>query len=319
MWWLSATVIPIVAAWFCIQQPPGSPLWFAAFGLFLLAALCRARATQLERNATRTLRDPERRFHHADVTGSADAEERAQKMPEVRASFEDLGFHRLGFFEWRSSSQELKGDVWEILASPSAKAFLELQRFRGRPVPSLRTVLDDGAIVETRIKPPRSFLSGLTWMSQDHPRAGFFYEAVKQATPAELFERHEARVQEVAEGRGVSPIAHDSMEVHARLVDRAMRVHRFRKTVTLALMLTCFPIAAVLAVLFVRGMLAGKDLDTPLTGPETLLLWLARLGCPLLANAGPWVGPWIARRLPFPVRPLVASPALGSAPLAATV
>ena len=115
---------------------------------------------------------------YTDVTGNPDSEERADHLPELRESLLALGFKRVGFLEARStdsparqaqmmlmfekhSDNELirqaliKGQVTEIMTGRDETTFAELECFFDDQLIELRTILKDGAIIETTTQPLR--------------------------------------------------------------------------------------------------------------------------------------------------------------------
>lgn len=163
----------------------------------------------------------------ADVTHDEDAVARADLVPELRAGFEALGFRPLGFL----GDRPYEGRLWvhEVLTSPEQDAFVTLAlsppsivQLEPRTLPTaiLQTALENGSIVVTTNCPGQFRLL-------NHPRAGSYLEGWTHATPAELWERHRQRVDEIFIDQATSLLPHETMDLRLRIAERCTAVALF--------------------------------------------------------------------------------------------
>src|SRR5512143_1169478 len=112
---------------------------------------------------------------YRDVSHDPAAEEKALHAPELRQALLDCGFRRVGLLEAYSDKPHIpemilsshspdarlikqsleRGEVDEILTSFDQHTFGSVERFFGGPVVILRTIFENGVIVDTTTKPAR--------------------------------------------------------------------------------------------------------------------------------------------------------------------
>jgi hypothetical protein len=245
----------------------------------------------------------------AEVTEDPEACRTADHVPELRTSFETLGFRRVGFL---GEYQLPGGAVWvhEVLSSANGDAFLTLAlipdhplRSEPRTIPSaiLGSGLEDGSIIITTTS--REHLWRL-----DHPKAGVYLEGWSEATPEELWRRHQQRVEELGLERGSLVLRHVSMPLRLWLAKRCNEVGNHVAVVALMLGMVA------LVGTFISFMQLKDWLDAwgrvwfgavwPLFSLAGILaigvtgVWLVRLRA-----VQAWlVGQWFARLFPWPRR-----------------
>ncbi len=293
---------------------------------------------------------------YTDVTGNPDAEGRADQLPELREALLTLGFKRVGFLEARSSDSPARqaqmtlmfekdndaelvrrvlteGQVTEITASQDETAFAELERFFDDQLIELRTILEDGAIIETTTKPMgrpqrRDPIKGLRdifesallqrfmnwvrgdrvflWATEHHPRAGYYLELVDNSSAERLWHRHRQRVAAIAESRGTSIPSQNSMRLYLAICERISELNRYRKKVQNIGELVTVLLIILLVVVFLLFFVAGTfdrllETDSTLAGVVLFATIAAFFLVPLAGLAWPRrIGPWVGRQLPWP-------------------
>jgi len=245
-----------------------------------------------------------------DMTDSPGAEQAADYVPELRAGFEELGFRRVGFL----GEYEMPGKptlwVYEVLSSANGDAFLSLYDatvgpLRNQPrtvrTATLETALEDGSIIITTTHDKH------LW-SLDHPRAGFNLEGWSDASPEELWHRHEGRVEDLVRKLDSLVLRHDSMALRLWIAGRCIQVGTHVAFVALLMGFTAFVAVLITLVRLKDWLQAGVG---AWFGPFWPLFWFA--GLLAILAAGAWLvrnrvvqgwlgGQWLARQFPWPRR-----------------
>ena len=158
-----------------------------------------------------------------DATGDPGLVALADAVPALRAAYVTLGFRPLGFLAARSESQ---AQVVEVLASPDRSALAIPQLYAGRPFDVIRSILDDGTIVDTGAH-ATAFPPSEAWLN--HPASGYVRTRLHAGTPAEVWARHGATVAEVCTRRQTMPALHDHVDVYVTLCRRSSRITSSRR------------------------------------------------------------------------------------------
>lgn len=245
-----------------------------------------------------------------DVTEDSEACQTADRVSELRRDFERLGFRRVGFL---GEYQTPGGILWvhEVLSSTNGDAFLTLTLVSDQPltrrgprtIPTaiLQSALEDGSIlITTTCREHRWRLN--------HPKAGLYLEDWVEATPEELWHRHQQRIGEVIAERNSLVLPHVSMSLCLWIQERCRKIGNY---VALVAVCVCFIIA-------MEGWLLFWQLEHWLNagilvpfGVFGLPLWLvsffamAAVVMWLIRNEvvrGWRVGQWFARQFPWPRR-----------------
>lgn len=202
-----------------------------------------------------------------DVTGDPEAAQQvAQRGPELRAALLTCGFTPVGLAEFRAPGlapqlemlaatnpdAELvqdavaNGEVDEVMTAPNRRALAAVENAFGGPVVSLRTLLEDGRIVETTMKPVRppqnldpfgTMLTGNThstnlplqataklmqlgtgklplWPRGDWPRAGYQVELVDTRDVSLLWQRHQQRLADSGQSQSAEIRPHTTLPLY---------------------------------------------------------------------------------------------------------
>ena len=236
---------------------------------------------------------------YVDVTGTREAEE-AFEVPQ-EAQLRALGFEPVGHFRLLPGGSRRPMDVaglyaaedarWfranahrpsAVLLAPDGSAFVELSGYFGGPSIRFRSLLRDGAVVETHRRwDRRPVLIGdaatdgeLRGSIEDEMRitdlrrAGRSLRVVTGDEGAGLWEAHRRHVDEVAGGRRTSPAHHEGLreylELSASLFAHEWDVHRRAWRLGPALMIAASVTGIALG-------LAVAWLTHPLVGAAALL------------------------------------------------
>ncbi len=287
---------------------------------------------------------------YTDVTNDPTAWLQRIDAPEFAAALQDLGFSSIGLIRatlsdgsWErpmrtalhpEDAEELirrnqQSEVVNILAnSGQTPALGKIDWFFGELV-SFETILDNGAIVETTMKPTRSprahpseaptnlsSLYGSTlqvanrmlfgkppeWPHPNYPLAGYFVELVNTRDTLGLWQRHQERVAQIRVRFRTSIRQHNSLAFY-RAIRR--RLHQTQVIKTL-LFIPALIVVTALFVMFVPQWLVSFSLS--ITSPENTVEFLlstlltsviAILGLILLIRL-------IHSSLPIPLTPLDA-------------
>lgn len=219
-----------------------------------------------------------RLIEYRDATDDSD---QRVAYPEVVAGFVDLGFQRVGRLlgepvdgleavaaQYDSAARdrflEMAPIPAPILASPDGTAFAEVSWFWESPSIRIRSLLEDGSLVETvrlwdhTLDLPQARASGQNFdryremTRSSSPDRGRSIEAVADAGPAEMWQAHQRHLSWVAGRRNARPIRHASTD-QAIAVTRAAFEHDYRVVArTRNLMLASFAAysLAVIPVIF---------------------------------------------------------------------
>jgi hypothetical protein len=244
-----------------------------------------------------------------DVTEDSEACQVADNLPEWRTGFENLGFRRVGFL---AEYQLPGGAFWvhEVQSSPKGDAFLTLALLPDHPlrngprsIPSaiLESGLEDGSIIITTTNPKH------LWRL-NHPKAGFYLEGRSEATPEELWRRHQQRVKNLVLGRDSSVLRHVSMPLRLWIAQRSNEVGNYIAVVAFLLGFVTF-VWMLISICSLKGWLdAWARVWFGVFWP---LFWL--VGFFAIVLVGGWIvrsrvvrawlaGQWFARQFPWPKR-----------------
>lgn len=264
------------------------------------------------------------------------ARERANHAPKLLRSLADLGFTSLGVLEARVKNQQRfirtlsslmsdadvelinrsveQGEAVEITVSPDKTTFGVVERTVGGPVVTLLTIMENGVLVETVMRPSRApnpprdrqltlaqRMLGLLlhvdagqpliWPHQAVPAGGCYVELIKTQDVFRLHERHCARVQTM-QGRYRTTIPrHDSLALYratrVRFAQVVQHLNRWNNTAGILLI-------ALLVPLIFFWIWLSRPANTLVQFLDTLLILafalLALFGTQILGRA---IAPWI--------------------------
>ena len=216
------------------------------------------------------------RLYYLDVSSRRDVEEQATIVPEIVQPLAELRFGLAGYMEQRAGAHRF---VTMVLTDPEELSFTRPEWVFGVPHTSFKTMLEDGAIVDTRNTARRALLDWLPLLApyQHHPAAGYLLENMGRATPDAVWSRHRERVKQVLAARRTRIRPHD-MALCTAAMNRSWALVAARATVGLRVGLLAwvalslltfhfFPLSAAIAqtllglplsLLFVGGLAARR-------------------------------------------------------------
>lgn len=192
---------------------------------------------------------------HDSFVDASDSTSATVEFPDVVASFEALGFVRIGRL-----GRAVPGEIWRaaalyprnrrdefcahlsvppvVLRSPDATAFVTVSWWWGMPEVRLRTALLDGSVVETLRQwdqmpvPPRAH--GRLYRRGDLRQEQLMLNApeggrevdLAQGDADQLWRSHRDRVESVAARRAATPVSHLTMGEAVALSNRLARHQR---------------------------------------------------------------------------------------------
>lgn len=211
-----------------------------------------------------------------DVSADPESRERAQDTLGAADSLRAAGFETVGYVEDRISERSL---VHEVMRSPDSTALAMPEDHFGQPFVVLRTLLDDGTMVETGSR-PRGHRRLVPHTRVMHRAAGVEVRLVGADADA-VWPAHRRHVEDVRRKRG-SPVGpHEDIALYSAMGERATKVMRVRMTATFA--------ALVLVLLVVALVNADLFFDMPawvFFGSMYAVMWV---------NPGRWIP---LRRIP---------------------
>ena len=207
---------------------------------------------------------------YCDITGEAGAAERVYHAPELRGALLDLGFQSVGLLESKApgtldaekmapyiKAEDLalmveateNGEVEEVFTSHDRMIFAAVNAFFGGPVVVMRTIFENGVVVETVTRPKRgslpaeappglkspldmlinkvTFGSMPLWTRQDRPRWGYHVELVDTDQPSVLWQRHRQRIDELAKTLQTSTRPQDNLPLYIALSRRSHEITNY--------------------------------------------------------------------------------------------
>ncbi len=228
---------------------------------------------------------------YRDVSNDPSAEEKALHAPELRQALLDCGFRRVGLLETYSHQRHMppmilnsnspdaqlikqaleQGEVDEILTSSDQHTLGSIERFFGGPVVILRTIFENGVIVDTTTKParrpefggtmPGGIVAGLMsrtmgelplWVRENWPHAGYYLELMDTCDVATLWRRHQQRVIDCRQTTNVAIPLHNSLRLYVCQSRRAQHIvehyGKWQKYLSTAITAVCFLL--ILIVMF---------------------------------------------------------------------
>lgn len=206
----------------------------------------------------------------------------AERLPALEAQ----GFRRLTLV--RAWAVDRKSFVSTLLRSGDGTAFGESERLGSLRVTLVRTVLEDGTLIETSLVSPslKTLLFGP--LRVHHPRAGFHAARVRRIE--DLWTSHRDRVARVAAQEQTTIPRHDSLELYRDVTARGMEIAFFQSQAILVL-----PFLAIFAAMLPAVLTGQDEFDKPLLyGSIAVGVMLGRLfGRHVMAML-----PWPRRRRP---------------------
>jgi hypothetical protein len=214
---------------------------------------------------------------YRDVTGNESVSSRAHYAPAMRDALVTLGFERVGVLEARlggsltaeplgqiraDTDAELvlqmiaEGEVVEILTSPDRTTFAAIERWFGGPLVCLYTLVEEGIVVETTMKPadppkPNGVAAGglslreddpagrvatllinaavgtpPLWIHKHWPRSGYRLALVDTREVEVLWHEHRRRIDQMARREGVCIRPHSTLPLYLCIRHSARRIAR---------------------------------------------------------------------------------------------
>ena len=147
------------------------------------------------------------------------------------------------------------------------------------------------------------------WVTEHHPRAGYYLDLVDSPTPEDLWHRHSQRVAAIAKSRETSIPPQNSIRLYLAICERISEINRYRQKIQEIGQWTTGILLVFSIVLFFLLQESLGQLIDHLAGAKRM--WLAAgtilgiLVCflllPLVGQAWPKrIGPWVGRQLPWP-------------------
>jgi hypothetical protein len=215
-----------------------------------------------------------------DVGDDPQAAEETTDDVDLLPLLEAAGFQRVTLV--RAWANEKTSNVSTLLRSSDATTFGEAERKGSLRETWLRTILEDGTLVETR-------LAGRGWLQVllgplrlHHPRAGYHFAQVAEVES--LWPVHQERVGRIAAAREADLPRHDGLPLYRQLTDQATRVTMVQWQGMVVL--TILPIIALAAF----SLATGHEVTAPML--------YGAIGAGALL--GRFVGRQLMTLLPFP-------------------
>jgi hypothetical protein len=204
-------------------------------------------------------------------------------VPEIVEALADLRFDLAGYIEQRAGDRSY---VTMVLTDPDQLSFTRPEWLFHQPHASFKTMLEDGAIVDTRNTARWAILDWLPLFApyQHHPAAGYLLENMGRARPDEVWARHRERVALLLAHRRTHVRPHD-MALCTAIMNRTWTLMNARVAVAMRVGLPSWIVLSVLAVLSLPPGVA--------VGALVLLLPISLV----------FVGGMVARRWPMPLQP----------------
>ena len=191
---------------------------------------------------------------YTDVTSLEGSAECTNFDPALRQALLDLGFQSIGVLECKSpdminfaamkrfvnpddlammADAAENGELEEILTSHDRTIFAAVNRFFGGPVVVMRTIFQNGVVVETVTRPQRGALPAAgkkvigsmpLWARQDRPRWGYHVELVDTDQLSELWQRHRQRINELSKALQTSIPPQDNLALYIALSQRSHEI-----------------------------------------------------------------------------------------------
>ena len=141
-----------------------------------------------------------------------------------------------------------EGEVENVFTSHDRRIFAAVNTFFGGPVVVMRTIFENGVVVETVTRPKRGALpveksvdvalvdrlvgkmtSGNMplWARQDRPQWGYHVELVDTEQPSELWQRHRQRIDELAQKLQTSLPPQDNLPLYIALSQRSHEITNY--------------------------------------------------------------------------------------------
>jgi hypothetical protein len=288
-----------------------------------------------------------------DVSHLPDAAGRADPLPEWRQELERMGFSHLGYLEERIpeadisgllatlqgkhdqdfASQKLaNGHVTELMTSPGEMASVELECFFESQLLTFRTVLENGVVIETGMRPARLperrdaiqplrdaleakpiqkfinlVMGGPDWGMYHRPMAGYLCEYMTNPAPQKLWLRHKQRIEVIAKKHQARIPPQNDMSLVFATILRRQHINQFQeRLIARGEMAIFIVLLLVLAVFFIS---IGSDifgLGFKLPREIVLILGISTFFIALFGVAWPLrIATIFARCLPWPrIQPL---------------
>jgi hypothetical protein len=285
-----------------------------------------------------------------DVSSLPDSATRADQLPELQQELETMGFRHLGYLEECVPNADAQGGlatfmfqgkrdtdfaskvfasghVTEIMTAPGEIASVELERFFESQLLSFRTILENGVVVETGIRPVRLperrdtiqplrdalelkpvqkfinwVMGGPRWGMHHRPMAGYHCEFMDNPATREIWMHHKRRVEEIAKRQQTRIPPQNDMRFVFAMILRRQQISQFQERfVTWGETALFVLLLLVLALFFLsvgsETLRLGFNLpmEVILTlGFSTFFIALVGVAWPLRIAAG------VARYLPWP-------------------
>jgi hypothetical protein len=250
------------------------------------------------------------RVIYTDVTNDPSAWSHLTDAPEFAAALKDLGFSSIGLIQATLSDRSWERPLRTALHPEDAEEFIrrnqqsevvnilansgqtpalgKIDWLFGELV-SFETILDNGAIVETTMKPIRSprarpagsltnlanlfgaiFLAAShlligkppEWPHPNYPLAGYFVELVSTRDTLILWQRHQERVAQVRERFHTTVRQHNSLAIYRTIRRRLQQTQEIKTLLFIPVLI----LVTALFVLYVPQLLISISLS--ITSPE---------------------------------------------------
>lgn len=290
---------------------------------------------------------------YRNATLDHDAQARAVFGAEYRARLEAIGFTFLGLLKVcptinvkpEQAKKLLPGQDGEILAealeigeivlllvSPDKRAFASIENYYGEPIVSLQTLLEDGTVVETTLKPehqlkradvisepdraPGLMITALmkntvgtqaTWPRTNRPQAGYHVELLDSHNLADLWQRHQTNINRIDQQCRCGLRAHISMEIYMAICQRSLMIFQHcgrLNWISMNILMVIFFVGALSLISYTVRLVQNNQVTTLASVLMDVLLVVVFGG--LVIGILSLVSRWLIPHLPGPARATAA-------------
>lgn len=194
---------------------------------------------------------------YRDVCGHPTAETLCEAYSDRRAEFVPAGSPRLGMIEYFTG---VRRSVVDVYVDHEGTTMVILWPFFDHTVVSLKTVLSDGTILETRMDPEPPRLLKRMMHQGDRSGAGVIEQMLGLTSAPETWRAHRARTAELGLATGSSPVRIRTLRAYCGTLERQNEVAN-RSVAFGTMFVLSAPMLAIAALvaLFGAGLNAPSD------------------------------------------------------------
>ncbi|MEZ4227326.1 MAG: hypothetical protein R3B13_40690 [Polyangiaceae bacterium] len=202
-------------------------------------------------------------------------------VSELACDLQRIGYDHAGFVRFRVGSATAE---FPVQFTPDKLSFAFARDLFNRPHVALRTLAENGSVIETRTRPEtRQEHVWLLRPWQHHPRAGYHLESHAPGTAIDVLQRrHRERVEAVCAQERTRVRPHTELDIALAILNRAWRLRTARTRLGVGI-----------------GICVGLSLLAAGLTAYPLLLTINLVALPLSIG---YLGPGLARLSPLPRR-----------------